>query len=179
MSPVRLFPRLSKCLAVVGAVHLGALACMPPPKSAEASRAETSELELARLRRENQDLELRLGALRSESDASKAALQRCMGREPAASGEPARAAGSRPDLPVVRLVPDPPSEGGDSSDSGDSRVVLRAAGDGEGEIAPAPSEPESAGTPPLDSGVRFSDSDPNAKNPTLVTPVAPSQVKSR
>lgn|GEM_PF-3889010 len=141
-----------------------ALGCMQP-KAAATSPLDDSQLD--RLHKENLRLEERLSEVQSERDAQKAALIRCQGSseelgapKEAAAGEPARR-----QLPVVRLVPDAAQEPNDGVPKGEERVILRASGDIEGEIAPAPKDVENTTISP-DSGVRLSDPErPSSSSP--------------
>jgi hypothetical protein len=131
--------------------------CAPQPRTAEVLPHEDGELD--RLHKENVRLEERLRDVQSERDAQKAALDRCQGRaEPGAPIDVAAAPSARRQLPVVRLVPDAAHSPNDGVPKSEERVILRATGDGEGEIAPAPKEVDS---PEIssDTGVRLSDPD--------------------
>lgn len=94
-------------------------------------------------------LEERLADALTERDAAQAKAEKCE----------ERAVGSRHDeplaaLPVVKLAPSDTKSSG-TTGSPESRLVVRAEGDAEGEIVMAPSVPEPA--PPPSSGVRLSE----------------------
>jgi hypothetical protein len=155
--------------------------CLPPqPKSAEDAGLH-EETELARLSRENVELEGRLRQVQSERDAARSALDRCRGvaaPDGAAHAEVNPSEAGR-DLPVVRLVPE--AESAELSDSvgksSEGRLVLRASGDGQGEISNAPADPDNSELPP-ESGVRFSEPEDSA--PTSPSkPQAPAENSTR
>jgi|GEM_PF-5520615 outer membrane murein-binding lipoprotein Lpp len=113
------------------------------------ARTPQNDSELEQLRAEMTRLEERLADALTERDAAQAKAEKCE----------ERAAGSRHDeplaaLPVVKLAPTDPKS---SSTTGgpESRLVVRAEGDAEGEIVMAPSVPDPV--PPPNSGVRLSE----------------------
>jgi hypothetical protein len=176
-TPVLLAPHFLSLPARAGGVWLllFGVGCMPQPAGSPTSSDQT--VAIARLKRENQDLENRLRDVQAERDAGRAALERCRGSATKTDGVATESEQARRDLPVVRLVPDPETPAAGGAGPADERVILRATGDGAGEIAPLPPETEPS-EPPLDSGVRFSGSEDSAPA-SPPKPVSPAEKSPR